>query len=121
MELILRVSAEGGDIKLYGEQVGQGWRFRRSVNDQTPLLIDEPGIEHDSEIADSWDGAIRLMDQYPWHRLSPRFVHPEFRKQVWAEVRQRAGQGLVTPQRVGDWQSRCNIRNVIPFVKDLLN
>lgn len=107
VELILRVGADGGDISLSGIETGAGWVFCRQVSDQTPMLIDEPCIEHESEVARSWEAAIRLMDRYPWHRLSPRFVHPEFRERVWDEITRRASEGLVPSWRMDDWQERC--------------
>lgn len=107
MELIVLVGAECGQIALYAQETEAGWVFQRRVNDQTPLLIDEPSTEHESEIARTWTDALRLMDEYPWHRLSPRSIHPSFRVRVWEEISQRALQGLVSERRVNDWKDRC--------------
>jgi hypothetical protein len=57
-----------------------------------PLLpdeFDEPAIRKDSKMVNSWEAALRLMDRYPWHRLFPLKVHPEFCEQVWAAVQDR--------------------------------
>lgn len=106
-ELIVRVGAEGGDIALSGTATRTGWLFARKVRDQTPLLIGEPGVEHDSNVARTWADALRLMDEYPWHRLSPRFVHPEFRARVLVEINRRAAEGRVPSWRVDDWRACC--------------
>lgn len=106
-ELVLRVGADFGDVSLSRVSTATGWSFTRHVCDQTPLLIDEPSIEHESDVARTWDDALRLMDEYPWHRLSPRFVHPEFRQRVWTEISARALGGLIPSWRVDDWRERC--------------
>lgn len=108
MELIVRVSSEGGDIKLYGQQNKDGWLFRRQVVDQTSLLIEEPSVEHESEIAHSWADAVQLLDKYRWHRMSPRTVHPAFREQVWAEISRRADEGLVPTRQMDNWREKCD-------------
>ena len=79
-EVILEVGAEGGAITLYGVRDLDGWRYSTSVLDQTPSLLpdefDEPEIRKDSEVVNSWEAALRLIDRYPWHRLSPLTVPP---------------------------------------------
>ena len=72
-EVILEVGAEGGAITLYGVRDLDGWRYSTSVLDQTPSLLpdefDEPEIRKDSEVVNSWEAALRLIDRYPWHSL----------------------------------------------------
>ena len=79
-EVILELMAECGSITLYCARTPEGWQFSRNVMDQTPMLLDEPGIEHDSEEVKSWSAALKLLDKYPWHHFSPTQVHPEFRR-----------------------------------------
>jgi hypothetical protein len=92
-EVILEVGAEGGNITLYGVRDSDGWRYSTSVLDQTPSLLpdecDEPEIRKESEVVNSWEAALRLIDRYPWHKLFPLTVHPEFCEQVWAAVQNR--------------------------------
>lgn len=107
MELIFQVCAEGGSIKLLGQQIEQGWMFHRLVSDCTAALIGEPSVEHESETAGSWVDAIRLMDEYQWYRLSPRAVHPAFRVLVWNEIRRLAGQGLLSGHLLESWREKC--------------
>jgi hypothetical protein len=88
-EVILEVGAELGGINLYGARDPDGWRYFTSMVDQTPDLLDEPEIRRDSEVVNSWEAALRLIDRYPLHRLHPLTVHPEFCERVWAAVQNR--------------------------------
>lgn len=107
VEVILSVAAEGGSITLYGVRSARGWAFERCISDQTPTLLDEPALQHDSGTVHSWDTALELLDRYPWHRLSPRAVHPEFRSQLWREIELRDREGLVPERRLEDWRRVC--------------
>ena len=105
-EIILEVGAEGGSITLYGLQDPDGWRYFTSIIiDQTPLLLpdefDEPQIEKASGVVNCWEAALKLIDRYPWHRLYPLTVHPEFCERVWAAVQDRFGSDASSPN---DWQ-----------------
>ena len=112
-EVILEVGAEGGAITLYGVRDPEGWRYSTSVIDQTPALLpdefDEPGIRKDSEVVNSWEAALRLIDRYPWHRLYPLTVHPEFCEPVWAAVQNRFGSGRrpEKDRQLERWRELC--------------
>jgi hypothetical protein len=88
-EVVLEVGAEGGSITLYGLRTNQGWVFSRKVIDQTPELIDEQSIATNSECVGPWEAALGLLDRYPWPRLYPISVHPEFRDRVWSAVQDK--------------------------------
>lgn len=92
-EIILHLAAEGGGLDLVGYRKGDGWVFRRSVRDWTPELLDEEWIGHESKTVDTWEAALDLLDQYPWHKLSPISIHPEFRNAIFdaIEIRYDAG------------------------------
>jgi hypothetical protein len=104
-EVILKVGAEGGAITLYGVRDLDGWRYSTSVLDQTPSLLpdefDEPEIRKGSEVVNSWEAALRLIDRYPWHRLSPLTVRQEFCERVWVAVQDRFGRDRRSTK---DWQ-----------------
>ena len=87
-ELILEVGAEGGSIKLLGTRVSNGWHFRVSTSENYGEDIDGTSLKAsgESEWVNSWASALGLLDRYPWHRLHPLFVHPEFQKRAWAAV-----------------------------------
>ena len=107
-EVIVKVAAEGGSITLYGVRAPEGWMFSRDVMDQTPEMLDEPWTEHSSPRVKSWADALRLLDQYPWHRLYPRVVHGEFRKTVLEAVEERYRQeGSTQMSRLSEWKALC--------------
>jgi hypothetical protein len=111
-EIIFKASAAGGSVTLYGVRTNHGWRFTRQVIDQTPNLIDEPWIQHKSEVVDSWQAALELMDRYHWHTLFPREVHSEFRELVWAAVVSRYV--LVNEKDhmgIAGWEHLCGVSN----------
>jgi hypothetical protein len=88
-EVIIEVGAEGGSITLYGLPTDQGWVFSRKVIDQTPELIDEDWIKTNSDCFHSWEAALKLLDRYPWPKLYPISVHPDFRERIWSAVQER--------------------------------
>ncbi len=100
--------AEGGSITLFGVRSPRGWLYSRSVDDWTPELIDEERIEHDSNVVDSWEAALGLLDRYPWHLLSPLHVHPEFRRQILAAARKRFESSGDPMSRMDKWHELCD-------------
>jgi len=107
-EVILKVGAEGGGINLYGRRGERGWSFSRNVIDQTPTLLDESAIEHTSKLVDTWPDALALIDKYPWHKLHPLTVHPEFRQKVLEAVIARfSSKGDTGSDRLADWNEIC--------------
>ena len=107
---ILVVRAEGGDIALKGRWVGGSWQFISEVGDQSPQMIDDEAIHHTSPAADSWRGALKLMDRYPWHRFVATEVHPEFAERIWQAYERRWSRG--ERQRYRDrWEVACGLRS----------
>ena len=95
--VILQAGAEGGDVTLVGRTTDAGsWAFARVTDDQTEALFGESGdgvVEAPSfenlEWVETWEEGLRLMDRYPWVRLYPLYVHPEFVERVRAAVEER--------------------------------
>jgi hypothetical protein len=110
-EVIVEIGAEGGSITLFGVRSPRGWLYSRSVDDWTPELIDEERIEHDSNVVDSWEAALGLLDQYPWHLLSPLNVHPEFRRQILVAVQKRFESTEDPMGRIERWRELCEGAN----------
>lgn len=71
--------------------------------------LDLPAIRKQSVMADSWDAALRLIDRYPWHRLYPLTVHPDFGELVWAALHDRlaSDQGMFQGQPIEHWRELC--------------
>ena len=95
--VILKVGAAGGSVTLVG-RIGAGgqWQYARITKDQTEALLGESGdgvvrapVVESLEWVDGWDEALRLMDRYPWARLHPVAVHPEFVDRVRVAVEAR--------------------------------
>ena len=107
-EVIIELGAEGGSITLSGFRTEQGWFFSRQVTDRTPELIDEEGIQHKSTVVDSWKAALKILDQYPWFRLYPIRIHPEFRQKIWVAVQERLnGKTGISKAELNSWRELC--------------
>lgn len=107
-EIILLVGAEGGGVTLYGVRDGEGWQFSFKMVDQTPVMLDGKEIVRDSRLVESWDEALKMLDRYPWTKLSPIRVHPAFRKAVWSAVQQRYT-GTNPRRDLARWRDRCDV------------
>ena len=105
-EIILKLGAEGGQLILYGIRTVTGWRFSLETYDCAVLFLDEddvadlppetPGIDSGKIRTRGLairGQAIALLDDRPWECLSPEFIHPEFRAQVWKVIESRLGRG----------------------------
>jgi hypothetical protein len=115
-EIILTAGVEGGGVTLYGERTPNGWRFRTSYADQTPLMLDEPEIRREVSWVATWDEALALLDMERWQRLPAIRVHPEFRTRVWVEARKRLPVDASTPDSrnarlLARWREKCEIED----------
>ena len=107
-EIIIKIGAEGGSITLYGFRAQRGWLFSRKVIDWTPELVDEEHIRRKSAIVDSWEAALELLDQYPWCRLYPISIHPDFRQKIWIAVQERLHDtSEISKAELKRWQDAC--------------
>lgn len=112
--IILKVGTEMETITLHGVRGWNGWRYFISTMDETASLLprefDEHEYQQQSEIVDSWEAALRLLDRYPWFRLTPLAVHLRFRERIWAAVQsrlQRDGAEPPFPKQVERWRDIC--------------
>lgn len=106
-ETLLEVGAEGGSVAIYGMRTPSGWLFSEEVIDQTPELIDEEAILYRSGLLDTWDAALQRLDRYPWYRLYPLQVHPEFRDAIFEAVVSRYKADGAIGARIDDWRLLC--------------
>jgi hypothetical protein len=107
-EIIVEVLAEGGSISLIGMRHGRGWTFSRSVDESATYdLIGEMPIFDKSAEVDSWEGALRLLDKYPWQTLYPSKVHPEFRARVWIALHERLAGDEEKLLKLERWRNLC--------------
>ena len=76
--------------------------------DQTPDLLDEPWIMYTSEAVPSLEAALKLFDDYPWTRLMPIEVHPEFRASILKAVEERNSTFAVLGRTFAEWKRLCS-------------
>ena len=114
LEKIVVIGAEGGDFTLYGWKSKDGeWRFSCESNEQTLMDMmpkdDRNGLHSCSKsgIASSWEEGVELLSRYPWTRLYPLYVHPEFADRVMQEVLKPNDVFGLENQQLGFWQSVC--------------
>ena len=97
-EVILQTHDEGGALTLTARRTPAGWiRFTLLDEERPPAdLLDEDTADAPREItktlgpADTWLGALGLLDSLVWEILHPEYVHAEFRQMVISAVRERA-------------------------------
>lgn len=113
--VVLEVGAEGGSVTLIGREGTDGeWRFARITVDQTEALFGDEDVPITApdltslEWVDGWEAGLSLMNRYPWVRLHPVYVHPEFVERVRAGVEQRlANVDERSAERArGNWERR---------------
>jgi hypothetical protein len=84
-------------VTLVGRKTGATtWQFARITIDQSEDLLGEADVKAPDlpaltspEWVASWEEGLRLMDRYPWARLHPVAVHPEFVERVRVAVEER--------------------------------
>ena len=110
MHLVVEVGAEGGSLSLFASESLVVPEYVLTLVDQTLLFIDEGGvIEGERGRATSWRGALKLLDQYPWHMLYPLQVHPEFQKRILSAVMRRLTKekSMHAGSRLERWRDVC--------------
>jgi len=113
--LIVHVGAEGGDVKLLGRRgVDLQWEFRQITTDSSWSMLDEevdpdPAAPSDLVWVATWAEAMAALDRYPWARLVPLAVHPDFQADVLVEVTRRLldGPPRQRDQRMARWLAAC--------------
>ena len=94
-EIVLAVGGEGGSLTIVAVRGADGWHFR-FVRDKstlrTLLNAEDRGVLEfwcQSDWVQSFESALALLDQYPWHKLYPLQVHPDFKRQTWAAIQKQ--------------------------------
>jgi hypothetical protein len=53
--------------------------------------------------------ALELLDQYPWFKLYPISIHPDFRQKVWSAVQERLHNNSETLElELKRWHDFCS-------------
>ena len=107
-ELILKIGGAGGSLTVWLLNAKDGTRsFVVKVNETILEGImeeeDANGLSFKSETEPllSFADALVALRHYPWHQLSPRFVHQDFREPVLAAVMKLGGE-----EEVDRWRDR---------------
>jgi hypothetical protein len=90
--VIMEVGAWGGSVTLVGIKTSTGWRFACTTDESFFSFMDEftpDQFRSTWNIAETWEDALALLDEYPWASLFPIRVHPEFAQRVWNAVAAR--------------------------------
>jgi hypothetical protein len=114
VEVILDIGSEGGVLTIVGMRGANGWHFR-AMRDETALYDllneeDREGLEFRdaSDWVDSFETALARLDRYPWHRLYPLRVHPDFRRQVWGAMQERFRKDGRGDRNRDRWRRLCH-------------
>jgi NAD-dependent deacetylase len=96
-ETVVKVGAEGGSITLFREGDGEAWKFGMATNESAmyDMLSEEDLVglgpaAKESGSVHSFAEALNLLDRYPWYRLLPLDVHPEYLDEVVRAVAERS-------------------------------
>jgi HD domain len=97
-ETIFEVGAEGGSLVVFRERNAQGMWEYRAQRDETTMSDVLPDEKFDKGVlfersgpTGTFEDALSQLDRYPWFKLYPMQVHPDFARLVLREVRRRGG------------------------------
>jgi len=117
-KIIVKIGAEGGSLTVLGRKTTRGtWRFKASMVDESMLLLGEDDDVEVREASSAWEDSLAAvltwLDKYPWARLHPTAVHPEFRREILEAVRSRLAHDSWDDRGSGDrkreqWE-RCGL------------
>ena len=120
-ESIIRTLDEGGSFMPSAVHGPTGWAaFTVVSEDHMPLevLADDARGKPETFVkpagpAETWEGALELLDRLVWHVLTPDYVHPDFRQAVLAAVRERAADkddpcAEIVEYWLPNWELKCS-------------
>jgi hypothetical protein len=111
-EVIIKLGAEGGSVVLYGFRTERGWSFAMEVTELQVTDDDDEWVQNRPSVVDTWEAALKLLDKYPWFKLYPISVHPEFRQQVWDALQERLQSTTEIPkEQLQRWRKYCGVGN----------
>lgn len=94
-EIIIECGVDGGEWTLVGTKDAEGWRFRATRNETAiyDLMSDEDRLDFEPYAetgwVDSWEAALAIFEEHPWHRFCPVRVHPNFAGEIWLALQDR--------------------------------
>lgn len=109
MHLVVEILGEGGSLTLFASTSGKP-NYVLAIVDQSLAFIGEgEEIKGERGRAKTWRGALKLLDNYPWHKLYPEQVAPEYRKRILAAALRRLEKESASyaKNRVTSWREVC--------------
>jgi len=89
---ILVLEGTAGQVILLGSYNHNQWNFKK---EQDPLLAENPVI------VNQFNQALQLLGQ-SWSFLTPLYVHPDFKAELWKEVKKARSLTQLT-----SWRKAC--------------
>lgn len=115
-ETILQVGADGGTIAILRRHISDGsWRFFKKISESfhADLLSEEEqeglGFHTQDTCYESFSEALNLLREYPWHKLSPLRVHPEFRQSIYERVVELSNADEEPNENLSKWKTQCGM------------
>lgn len=97
-DIVLAIGAEGGSLTIRREPSPTGgWYFHVSSDESTMYDMlseeDHEGIAFFRHfgVVRTLEEALRQLDAYPWVKLHPMQIHPEYRDEILRGVFDRGG------------------------------
>jgi hypothetical protein len=98
-ELILEIGSAGGSLSVWSVNAKDGTRSFLVKRDEYTLMDfldkeDASNFTYDSITGQlrSFDDTLDVLGHYPWHRLTPIFVHQDFIDPILKAVENRGGE-----------------------------
>jgi len=120
-ETIIRTLDEGGSFMLSAVHGPCGWTAFTVVSEDHPpleMISDDARAAPETFVkfagpAETWKGALELLDRSVWYVLTPDYVHPDFRQAVLAVVRERAADkddpcAEIVEYWLPNWELQCS-------------
>jgi hypothetical protein len=81
--VILEIGTEGGSLSIHHFPATRGtWKFILTVDESTMASLtdefDQADLLKKYPPVDSFEEAIRLMDEFPWRKMYLVSVHPDY-------------------------------------------
>ncbi|MGA2505497.1 MAG: hypothetical protein ABSG01_15555 [Anaerolineales bacterium] len=92
MEVILEIGTEGGLISIQRLHAPNGtWKFILTIDESTMAAFldkeDQDDLVKKYPLVDSFEEAVKLMDEFPWRKMYLISVHPDYAEFIRKEMK----------------------------------
>ena len=133
-EVIVELGAEGGTIRLLGQQGDDGrWTYKSSTNEifsldendegfienkksHKEVRVLKPTIRNVGEVS-TWEGAKAILKSFPIEHLGPISVHHEFGDRLWELIKELN----VDQNKRNRWATLCFSKEVVTLSEMIRN